>query len=142
MKIWQIVIDTNVLVAALRSNRGASFKLLSLIQSDKFIFHLSVALVCEYEEVLKREDIGINLTSDDIDKLLDILCLTGQKNRIWFLFRPLLEDAKDEFVAELAINARADAIVTHNVRHFKNIRRFGVEVLTPNEFLRLIGEIK
>ncbi len=141
-KICQIVIDTNVLVSALRSKQGASFKLLSLLRSEKFKFHLSVALVCEYEDVLKRENIGINLSREEIDGLLDVLCLLGEKNRIWFLLRPLLEDEKDEFVAELAVNARVDAIVTYNVKHFQNIRQYGVEVLTPSEFLRLIGEIK
>lgn len=91
---------------------------------------------------MKRERIGIRLTGEEIDRLLDILCLLGEKNHIWYLWRPLLSDAKDEFVAELAINARVDAIVTHNVRDFQNIGRFGIEVLTPGEFLRLIGEIK
>ncbi|MDQ3132042.1 MAG: putative toxin-antitoxin system toxin component, PIN family [Acidobacteriota bacterium] len=142
MKIWQIIIDTNVLVAALRSRLGASFKLLSLLRGEKFTFHLSVALVCEYEDVLKRENIGVNLSIDEIDKLLDVLCLLGEKHQIWYLWRPLLEDAKDEFIAELAINARVEAIVTHNVRHFKNMRKFGIKILTPNEFLHLIGEIK
>ncbi len=142
MKIWQIIVDTNVLVSALRSNQGASFKLLSLLKSGKFNFHLSVALVCEYEDVLKREGIGINLSREEVDRLLDILCLLGEKHKIWYLWRPLLNDVKDEFVAELAVNAQVDAIVTHNVRDFQNVRRFGVEVLTPAEFLRLIGEIK
>jgi putative PIN family toxin of toxin-antitoxin system len=142
MKIWQIIIDTNVLVSALRSNQGASFKLLSLFRGGKLKIHLSVALVCEYEDVLKREDIGINLNREEVDRLLDILCLLGEKHQIWYLLRPLLNDAKDEFVAELAVNAQVDAIVTHNVRDFQNVRRFGVEVLTPSEFLRLIGEIK
>ena len=142
MQIWQIIIDTNVLVAALRSNQGASFKLLSLLRSGKFKIHLSVALVCEYEDVLKREGIGINLSREEIDRLLDILCLLGEKHQIWYLLRPLLNDAKDEFVAELAVNAQVDAIVTDNVKDFQNVRRFGVEVLTLGEFLRLIGEIK
>ncbi len=142
MKIWQIVIDTNVLVAALKSRRGASFKILSLIRSGKFKFHLSVPLVYEYEEVLKRPKIALNLTEEEIDKLLDILCLLGVKHRIWYLWRPFLNDVKDEFIAELGITAQVDAIVTHNVRHFQNIRKFDIKVLTPKEFLQLIGETK
>ncbi len=140
-KIRQIIIDTNVLVAALRSKRGASFKLLSLLRSGKLVIHMSVALVCEYENVLKRENIAINLSSEDIDKLLNVICLVGKKHQIWFLLRPLLEDAKDEFIAELAVAARVDAIITHNVRHFQIMRRFGIEALTPAEFLDLLGEI-
>ncbi len=142
MKIRQIILDTNVLVSALRSNQGASFKLLSLLRGGKFKIHLSVALVCEFEDVLKRENIGINLSRKDVDRLLDILCLSGEKHKIWYQWRPLLNDAKDEFVAELAVNAQVDAIATHNIKHFQNVRQFGVEVLTPSEFLRLIGEIK
>jgi predicted nucleic acid-binding protein len=58
------------------------------------------------------------------------------------LWRPLLQDAGDEFVAELAVTAQADAIVTHNVRDFRGMEKFGVKVLTPKEFLQEIGEAK
>ena len=66
-KIWKIIIDTNVLVAALKSKRGASFKILSTIRSGEFKFYLSVPLVCEYEEVLKRQELGLNLNDDEIE---------------------------------------------------------------------------
>jgi predicted nucleic acid-binding protein len=65
-----------------------------------------------------------------------------RKTPDFFQWRPLLSDEKDDFVAELAINSRADALITHNVRDFQNIAGFGIKVLTPKEFLRLIGEIK
>jgi len=139
-KIWKIIIDTNVLIAALKSKRGASFKILSLLRSGKFQFYLSVPLVCEYEEVLKRQEIGLNLTEKEIENLLDTICLLGVKQQIWFSWRPIASDEKDEFVAELAINARVDAIVTHNVKDFRNLKKFDVKVLTPGEFLPLIGE--
>ncbi|MGI9035586.1 MAG: putative toxin-antitoxin system toxin component, PIN family [Pyrinomonadaceae bacterium] len=77
-----IVIDTNVFVAALKSKKGASYKLLSLIRSGKFRIHLSVALVCEYEEVLKRPELGLELETGEIDDLLDIICLLGEKHQI------------------------------------------------------------
>jgi putative PIN family toxin of toxin-antitoxin system len=104
-KVWQIIIDTNVLVAALRSKRGASFKILSLIRSKKFEFHLSVPLVFEYEDVLKRSENKLTFTSDEIDKLLDIVCLLGVKHKIWYMWRPFLADAQDEFIGELGIAA-------------------------------------
>jgi putative PIN family toxin of toxin-antitoxin system len=134
------VIDTNVLVSALRSNRGASYKILSLLSTGKFEFHLSVPLVCEYEAVLKRRDLNLGWTEDEIDELLDIFCLLGAKHEIWYVWRPLLRDAGDEFIAELAVTAQAEAIVTQNVRDFRGIEKFGIEVLTPKEFLQRIGE--
>jgi len=142
MKKYRVVIDTGVLVSALKSNRGASFKILSLLPSGKFEFHLSVPLVCEYESVLKRTELDIQWTSEEIDELLDIICLLGIKHEIWYLWRPLLQDASDEFIAELAVTAQADAIVTHNVRNFRGVERFGIKALTPREFLQEIGETK
>ena len=138
--IWQIVIDTNVLVAALKSKRGASFKILSLLKSGKFRIHLSVPMVLEYEEVLSRSELNLNLTEKEIERLLNIICLLGMKHEIWYLWRPLSSDAKDDFVAELAINAQVDAIVTHNVKDFVNLNKFGIKVVTPKEFLELLGE--
>ena len=72
--------------------------------------------------------------------MLDIICLLGVKHDIWYLWRPLLQDAGDEFIAELAVTAQADAIVTHNVRDFRGVEKFGVKVITPKELLREIGD--
>lgn len=80
---YHIVIDTGVLVSALKSKRGASFKILSLLRSGKFAFHLSVPLVFEYEAVLKRAELDIKWTSVEIEELLDIVCLLGVKHDIW-----------------------------------------------------------
>ena len=142
MKKHGFVIDTNVLVSALMSKRGASYKILSLLPSGKFDFHLSVPLVCEYESVLKRSELKLTWTKSEIDELLDIICLLGVKHEIWYLWRPLLQDAGDEFVAELAVTAQAEAIVTLNTRDFKGMDKFGIKLLTPKEFLQRIGEAK
>ncbi len=79
---------------------------------------------------------------DEIDDLLGIICLLGVKHEIWYLWRPLLQDPKDEFVAEVAVTAQAEAIVTLNKRDFKGMEKFGVGLLTPREFLQKIGEAK
>ena len=142
MKKQGFVIDTNILVSALMSNRGVSYKILSLMPTGKFEFHLSVPLVCEYESVLKRSELKLTWTMDEIDELLDIICLLGVKHEIWYLWRPFLQDAGDEFVAEVAVTAQAKAIVTQNVRDFKGMEKFGIKVLTPKEFLQIIGEAK
>ncbi|MFN0111703.1 MAG: putative toxin-antitoxin system toxin component, PIN family [Blastocatellia bacterium] len=142
MKKHGFVIDTNVLVSALMSKRGASYKILSFLPTGKFEFHLSVPLVCEYEAVLKRSELKLTWTIDEIDELLDIICLLGVKHEIWYLWRPFLQDVGDEFVAEVAVTAQAEAIVTQNVRDFKGMEKFGIKLLTPKEFLQRIGEAK
>ena len=136
----RIVIDTCVLVSAIKSNQGASFKLLSLLPKKIFTYHISTALVLEYEDVLKRPKLNLSLTSFEVDKLLDILCLLGKKHLIHFHWRPLLNDESDDFIGELAINAKVDVIVTHNIKDFGYISKFGIGIVTPHEFLKLIGE--
>jgi putative PIN family toxin of toxin-antitoxin system len=140
MDKFSIVLDTSVLVSAPKSKRGASYNILTLIRSEKFAFHLSVPLVCEYESVLKRSGLIPHWSTEEIDELLDIICFFGVKHDIWYLWRPMLQEAGDEFVAELAVTAQVDAIVTHNVRDFKGREKFGIKVMTAKEFLYEIGE--
>jgi putative PIN family toxin of toxin-antitoxin system len=127
-----IVLDTNVLVAALKSSRGTSFRLLSLLEHDLFIVHVSTPLVAEYEAVLKR---GItSLSPEEIDDVIDFICSKAVPDKIFYLWRPVLKDPDDDFVLELAVKADAD-IVTWNVTDFKHAGRFGVAVITPRDFL-------
>ena len=136
---YQVVLDTNVVFSALRSNQGASHKLLSLVGiSERFQINLSVPLVFEYEDVLKRQCNELGLTRQDIDDVLDYLCSVGQRHRIFFLWRTALRDPKDEFVLELAVGADCDLIITYNQRDFSGIERFGLRTMTPRDFLRLI----
>ncbi len=134
-----IVLDTNVLIAALRSSRGASFQLLSRVGGEEFQIDLSVPLVLEYEEVAKRDARAMGLSHGDIDDIIDYLCAVGHHRRIHFLWRPVLRDAQDDMVLELAVEAASDCIVTHNVRDFEGAAQFGVRVLTPSAFLKRIG---
>ena len=127
-----IVLDTNVLVAALKSSRGASFHLLSLVELDCFTLHVSTPLVTEYEAVLKR---GItSLSAEEIDDVIDFICSRAVLNKIFYLWRPVLKAPDDDFVLELAVKANA-TIVTWNVTDFKRAARFGIVVMTPREFL-------
>jgi putative PIN family toxin of toxin-antitoxin system len=137
----KIVIDTNVLVAALRSRRGASFKLVSVLPSDEFSIAISVPLVLEYEDALKRLE-SPAITEQDIGNFVDFLCKIGHHQEIFFLWRPFLPDPSDDHVLEVAVAAGCDAIVTYNKRDFKGIERFGLRVLDPREFLSEIGVIK
>ncbi len=136
-----IIIDTCVLISALRSNRGASFKLLSLIDSNKFEFYLSVALVLEYEAVAKRSSQKLGLTDSDIEELIDYLCAVGKSRQVHFLWRPSLKDPSDDFILELAVESECDYIVTHNIRDFTETEKFQVKAITPQKFLNIIGAI-
>ncbi len=135
-----VVIDTNVLVSALRSNRGASFKLISLIGTGKFDISLSVPLLLEYEAVSKRKKFD-HLIETDIDNLLNYLCKVADKRDIFFLWRPFLKDPKDDMILELAVEAGCEYIITYNLDDFKGVEQFGVEAITPKQFLIKIGEL-
>ncbi len=135
----KFVIDTNVIIAGFRSRNGASFQLLQRIWDGSLPFLLSVPLVLEYEDVLKRSDnlAVMNLTLDEVDTVLDVLCLRGEETQIHYLWRPQLTDAKDDMVLELAVNGMAEAIVTFNVRDFQPAAsHWNVATITPGECLR------
>jgi putative PIN family toxin of toxin-antitoxin system len=136
----RIVVDTSVFVSALRSRRGASFKLLSLIDSGKFIVNISVPLILEYEEAAKRQARQTGLSFSDIDEILDYVCKVAHHQQIFFLWRPFLKDPEDDLVLELAVESGCDCIVTFNVRDFAGAEQFGLRVVTPKELLRMIGE--
>jgi putative PIN family toxin of toxin-antitoxin system len=129
-----IVLDTNVLVAAARSREGASFLLLEELARDpRFRICVSVPLVLEYEMALRRTP---GLGASEAEQIVDYPCEVGDKPEIYFLWRPFLRDPKDEMVLEVAVEARAEAIVTHNVRVFDGVMdRFGIRVLKPGESL-------
>ena len=140
--MYQVVVDTNVLLAALRSRRGASYRLLSLLGDARWQMNLSVPLFLEYEDVVKRPGSGLNLSAAQIDDILDSICAEANLREIFYLWRPALPDPKDDFILELAVESRCDFIVTFNVRDFAGAAGFGIEVVTPQEFLRKLGEIQ
>src|SRR5690348_16087799 len=107
-----IVIDTNVLVAALKSSRGSSFQLLSMIEYDRFVLHVSAPLVIEYEAILKRT--VTTLSSEEINDVIDFICSKAVLNKIFYLWRPALKDPGDDFVLELAVKSNS-AIITWNI---------------------------
>ena len=135
----RVVLDTNVLVAASRSGRGASAKLLSLVGTQRFEIALSVPLVVEYEDALMRGASKDSPRRRALESILDYLCRVGERQEVFFLWRPLLKDPGDDMVLELAVAARCDAIVTYNLRDFGGVDRFGIEALTPKQFLVQIG---
>lgn len=141
MGVPHVVIDTNVVIASLRSKRGASARLLSLLGTGRFEIHDSVPLILEYEDVIQRQSADLGLSDQDVTDLIDSLCALAQHHEIYFLWRPTLPDANDELILELAVSARCAYIVTHNGNDFKGVEQFGIQAVTPGEFLKIIGEV-
>ena len=135
----RIVIDTNVLISALRSQRGASYRLFMLLDRGDIEINMSVPLIVEYEDAAKRIAREVGLTHADIDDILDYICSIARQRKIHFLWRPFLKDPQDDHVLELAVESGCNFIVTHNIRDFLGSEQFGIRVVTPKEFLRVIG---
>ncbi len=134
-----VVLDTNVLVSAIRSRRGASFRVLSLVGSEHFDLAISVPLVLEYEDALIRSLPASDLDENDVSAILDFVCSVAKHQTIFYLWRPIARDPKGDMVAELAIAAGADAIVTHNLRDFAPVAQLGLRAITPRQLLQETG---
>ena len=134
-KKTRIILDTNVLYAGLYSSKGASFKVLQAIEKDRLKMVISTTLLFEYEDILKRNQVVLNLSDDEIEKLLDYFCLQSEHQKIHFLWRPRLPDLKDDHILELAVASGTSLIVTYNAKDFKGIASFGVRSITPKELM-------
>ncbi len=135
----RLVLDTNVLVAGLRSPAGASAALIEQALDRRFTLLLSVALVLEYEGTCSdpAQRIVSGLSVSEIGTIVSALCAVAEPVRSWFLWRPQLRDPADEMVLEAAVNGSADALVTFNRRDFGDVpETFGIELLSPQQALR------
>ena len=138
--IARLVIDTNVVLAALRSAKGASAVLMRQVAQGGVTPLLTVALVLEIESVLSRpEQIkATGLTLELVQGFVDELCALAEPVQIHFAWRPMLHDAADEMVLEAAVNGQADALVTFNLKDFLPAASgLGVEVIAPITALRV-----
>ena len=131
----RVVLDTNVLFAALYSNAGSSYKVLMLLKSGELIPCLSVPLLLEYEATLLNHLSQLSQTEEEIRDIMDYLCAVSVRQTVFYLWRPFLTDPKDDMVLELAVASQAEFIITHNKRHFAGVECFGVQAITPAEFL-------
>jgi putative PIN family toxin of toxin-antitoxin system len=138
------VLDTDVMVAALRSDRGASRQLLLAALNRQFELLLSVPLMLEYEAVLTRAQhlAACGLSSTEVGSVLDDLAAVGRPVRLAFRWRPRLPDPDDDMVLETAINGRASAIVTFNQRDFADAcEDFDCGVILPATALQQIRSL-
>lgn len=136
------VLDTNIIVAAMRSPAGASAFLLRAARSGRITMLANVALALEYEAVCRRAEhiLASGLSLAEVDIFLTAVVAMVEPVESHFLWRPQLRDPSDEIVLEAAANGRAAAIVTFNRRDFGVAPKpFGIDVLTPVETVRRIS---
>jgi putative PIN family toxin of toxin-antitoxin system len=141
MKI--MLLDTNVLVAALSSSRGASYALLQAVASARLRAVASPALWLEYESVLKRDAVRAlhGFSAEQVDAFLSALAVWVEPVSLHYIWRPQLRDPGDEMVLEAAVNARVHALVTRNVKDFSTAApRFGLAVKTPAQALAFLED--
>jgi putative PIN family toxin of toxin-antitoxin system len=134
----RVALDTNVLVAALRSDRGASRQLLLGALERSYQLVASVPLMIEDEAVLSRAEhvLASGLSAEEVQTLLDAVAMVVDPVRLAYLWRPLLRDTEDDMVLETAINGRAEILVTLNLRHFEAAKgMFDVVILSPADAL-------
>lgn len=138
----RLVLDTSVVIAAFRSRKGASNKLLQLVATGTLRPLATTALFLEYEAVLQRAEqrIVTGMSEADVEGALAALASACDPVDVHFRWRPQLSDPSDEFVLEAAVNGRADALITHNIRDFSvAAKRFELRVITPQQCLKEIS---
>lgn len=139
--IWRIVLDTSVVVAALRSRLGASNAVLGLVAAGQIKALATPPLFLEYEDVLKRPEQRLvhGLALEEIDEFLAEFAALIEPVETHFQWRPQVRDPADEMVLEAALNGRADALVTFNIADFAEAgRHFRMPILVPAEILRKV----
>ena len=132
------VLDTNVILASLLSNRGAAFEILQKLRRGEWRLILSNHLLLEYEEVLKRNVTALGMTFDDVDRYLNTISKAADCVELPAPQTPRLLDPDDEPLLRLAEASGARLITTHNLRHLRPASAHGIAVLLPRDFLHII----
>lgn len=132
-----LVLDTNVLVAALRSGGGASREVLRRCLQGRYRPLFSNTLWLEYENLMSRPVWTDETTHEERRNVLASLAASGQWTKIYFGWRPDLPDEGDNHLIELAIAGAAQAIVTHNLRDLRSgdLRWTDLVILSPKNCL-------
>ena len=136
--VRRVVLDTSVIVAGLRTRHGAANRVLRLVADGRLVLLATPPLFLEYEDVLGRPEHRLvhGLTPEAIEEFLAELAALVEPVGIHFQWRPQVRDPSDEMVLEAAINGRADALVTYNIKHFAVPgERFGIPILRPVDVL-------
>jgi predicted nucleic acid-binding protein len=137
----RVVLDTDVMVAALRSPMGASRQLLIAGVERRITLVVSASLLLQYESVLKRPAhlAAAGAAPDDVDIMLDLVAAAADPVAIHYLWRPQLTDIGDELVLEAAVNGHADILATFNLKDFvPAIGHFGISESRPGDLWRTL----
>lgn len=143
MDVLRVVLDTSVIVAGLRSQLGASNRILTLVAERRLIPLVTTTLFLEYEDVLNHAEqrLATGMAKEGVTAFLAALASAAEAVNVHFMWRPQLADPADELVLEAAVNGRTSVIVTHNVRDFLPAARdFEIEVITPSVMLHRMRE--
>ncbi len=135
----RVVLDTSVLVAGLRSQLGASNRVLRAVAEGRCTPLVTTAVFLEYEAVLLRPEqrLATGMTPEDVEGFLAAFASAAEPVELNFLWRPQLRDPADELMLEAAVNGRTEVLVTHNIDDFQSAtERFGVRTLTPGAILK------
>jgi putative PIN family toxin of toxin-antitoxin system len=135
--VLEVVIDTNILVAALRSSLGASYRLLQTLEDRRWRPVISPALALEYESVLKRAVHDSSLSHTDIDDFIEYFCSRARLVQIYFRWRPILPDPDDDRILEVAVRT-GSPVITFNARDFRGAEGFGIRTISPSELLGIL----
>jgi putative PIN family toxin of toxin-antitoxin system len=133
------VFDTSVIVSAVRSRHGASNLLLQMAFARRFQLLATPALFLEYEEILEREEHRAvhGMSKHHTQQFLTGLAAIIEPVKVYYRWRPQMQDVDDEMVLDAAINGQAEVIISHNVRDFlPAASRFNLRVTNPGSFLR------
>ncbi len=139
MKCYRVILDTNVILAAMRSQTGASHRLLLSIGHPRWQSIITPALMYEYEDVARRPGNVPGFSTQDITDILDLIYQQSYRQLVWFSWRPLSPDPGDDAILEAAIAGGFDYVVSFNERHLRAAKEFGIEVLKPADLLKLTG---
>lgn len=134
----KLLLDTDVVVAGMRSPTGASAELIRRARRVEVLLFASVPLFIEYEATCTRleHQKASGLTDVEIATFLDGLAKLVKPVKIHYLWRPQLRDPADEMVLEAAVNGRVDWLVTFNKRDFgSSPERFGIAIANPSDVL-------
>jgi predicted nucleic acid-binding protein len=134
----RVVFDTSVLVAAARSRSGASRAPLSRLPDPGFQPVISVPVFVEYRAVLLRPENLLDRAAPQAEAFLDFLLSVNHLQEIFFHWRPALSDPDDDLIFELAVAANARYIITHNLRDFRGMEKWGIGAVSPSNFLKQV----
>ena len=138
----KVVIDTSVWISALIKKECGAREFLRLVFKDKVSPQMSEPLFREYESVMSRkkiQDLTV-LTKDEQFELLNAFLSRCNWNNIYYSWRPNLKDENDNFLVELAVASGSKAIITYNLKDFKNAQLvFNHIITTPEDFIKEIS---